>query len=86
LHCATGEAVARLVAGDFESRTATNVAQQTATVTAPTASDSAPATASNLRELRPRLANPFDTADTLMAEAMRKVVSDQATAFLCGAD
>lgn len=71
LHYATGEAVARLVAGDLESRTASIVAQQAAAVAMPAVSNAA--TASNLRELRPRIANPFDTADTLMAEAMKKV-------------
>jgi hypothetical protein len=73
LHYATGEAVARLVAGDFESRTAGIIAQQAVVLAAPVVSDSAPATVSNLRELRPRMANPFDTVDTLLAEAMKKV-------------
>lgn len=73
LHYATGEAVTRLVAGDFECRTATVETQQAATADAPSVSDPGLAMASNVRELRPRMANPFDTAETLMAEAKKKV-------------
>jgi hypothetical protein len=73
LHYATGEAISRLVAGDLECRTSSVVTQQIAAAATPAVSDSGPAMASNLRELRTRVANPFDTADTLMVEAMKKM-------------